>query len=87
MSSLRSHCSSVPFIPLVRKKLVREQPARTKPAQKQPVPQTPRQREINTKRRGELAELTFVLIATNLGFGAARPYGDSERYDVILDRP
>ncbi len=70
---------------LVRKKPVPEKPVRTKPAQKQPVPQTPRQREINTKRRGELAELTFVLKATNLGFGASRPYGDSERYDVILD--
>lgn len=63
-----------------RPKLVRTTPART-----QSVFQTPRQREINTKRRGELAELEFVLKAANRGFGVARPYGDSERYDVILD--
>ncbi len=48
-------------------------------------PNSARKRELNTKRRGELAELTFVLKAANLGFGVARPYGDSERYDVILD--
>ena len=48
-------------------------------------PNSARQRELNTKRRGELAELTFVLKAASLGFGVARPYGDSERYDVILD--
>ena len=42
-------------------------------------------RERNTKRRGELAELVFLLIATRLGFGVAKPYGDSERYDFILD--
>ncbi len=64
----------------VQKKLVR-----TKPVPEKPVPQTPRQRELTTKRRGELAELAFVLKAANLGFGVARPYGDSERYDVILD--
>jgi len=42
-------------------------------------------RERNTKRRGELAELVFLLIATRLGFGISKPYGDSERYDFILD--
>ena len=55
---------------------------RTPPASR---PNSARERELNTKRRGELAELTFVLKAANLGFGVARPYGDSERYDVILD--
>src|ERR1017187_8066038 len=69
----------------VRKKPVRKKPARKKPVPEKPVPQTPRQRELTTKRRGELAELAFVLKAANLGFGVARPYGDSERYDVILD--
>src|ERR1035441_2280018 len=64
--------------------------SRSKLVQKKPVPaanlpQTPQQRELNTKRRGELAELAFVLKAANLGFGVARPYGDSERYDVVLD--
>ena len=60
---------------LVLKKLVR----------KKSGSQTPRQRELNTKRRGELAELAFVLKAASLGFGVSRPFGDSERYDAILD--
>ena len=42
-------------------------------------------RELNTKRRGELAEIAFTLKAASLGFGVAKPYGDSERYDFILD--
>jgi hypothetical protein len=42
-------------------------------------------RELTTKRRGELAELAFALKASNLGFGVSKPYGDSERYDFILD--
>jgi hypothetical protein len=44
-----------------------------------------RQRELNTKRRGELAELAFTLNAATLGLGVSKPYGDSERYDVIVD--
>ena len=43
------------------------------------------QHELTTKRRGELAELAFTLKAASLGFGVAKPYGDSERYDFILD--
>jgi PD-(D/E)XK endonuclease len=56
-----------------------------------PSPRTPRQvsaaleRELTTKRRGELAELAFALKAASLGFGVSRPWGDSERYDFILD--
>lgn len=41
--------------------------------------------ELNTKRRGELAELAFTLKAARLGFAVAKPYGDSERYDFILE--
>ena len=41
--------------------------------------------ELTTKRRGELAELAFTLKAASLGFGVSKPYGDSERYDFILD--
>jgi len=52
---------------------------------KKPVPQTPRQRELSTKRRGELAELAFALKAAHQGLGVSRLYGDSERYDFILD--
>jgi hypothetical protein len=38
-----------------------------------------------TKRRGELSELAFFYKAAGLGFGVAKPWGDSERYDFILD--
>jgi hypothetical protein len=48
-------------------------------------PSPTRTRELNTKRRGELAELAFTLKAASLGFGVSKPYGDSERYDVIVD--
>ena len=37
------------------------------------------------KRKGEAAELAFMLKAVSLGFGVAKPWGDSERYDFILD--
>lgn len=37
------------------------------------------------KRRGELAELAFMQKAIALGFGVAKPWGDSDRYDFILD--
>jgi PD-(D/E)XK endonuclease len=50
-----------------------------------PRSQTPFERELTTKRRGEISELAFALAAARHGFGIARPYGDSERYDIILD--
>jgi len=37
------------------------------------------------KRRGELSKLAFFYKAASLGFGVAKPWGDSERYDFILD--
>jgi hypothetical protein len=39
----------------------------------------------NTKRTGELPEAAFLLKAETLGFHLAKPWGDSERYDFILD--
>ena len=39
----------------------------------------------NTKRAGEFSEAAFLLKASSLGFGVAKPWGDSERYDFILD--
>jgi PD-(D/E)XK endonuclease len=47
--------------------------------------QTPRQRELNTKRRGELAEIAFAHKAIAEGFAVSRPFGDSERYDLMVD--
>jgi hypothetical protein len=38
----------------------------------------------HTKRKGELSELAFVYKAVSLGFGVAKPYGDSERFDFIV---
>ncbi len=37
------------------------------------------------KRRGEAAEAVFLAKASGLGFGVSKPWGDSERYDFILD--
>ena len=39
----------------------------------------------NTKRAGERSEAAFLHKASQLGFGVAKPWGDSERYDFILD--
>ncbi len=37
------------------------------------------------KQRGELAEMAFMFKAAGLGFGVAKPWRESERYDFILD--
>src|SRR5438270_3478398 len=39
---------------------------------------------LSRKRRGELAELAFMRKAANLGFAVAKPWGDSDRYDVVV---
>jgi hypothetical protein len=48
-------------------------------------PQSARARRKNTKRCGERSEAAFLHKASSLGFGVAKPWGDSERYDFILD--
>jgi hypothetical protein len=40
----------------------------------------------NAKQNGELAELIFMGKAVSLGFGVAKPWGDSQRFDFILSR-
>jgi hypothetical protein len=62
-----------------------QRPAQALPARRSPQAQTPFEREQTTKRRGEISELAFALAAARHGFGISRPYGDSERYDIILD--
>ena len=42
-------------------------------------------RRKNPKRTGELSEAAFLLKAQSMGFHVAKPWGDSERYDFILD--
>jgi hypothetical protein len=62
-----------------------QRPAQALPAPPVPKAKTPFEREQSTKRRGEISELAFALAAARHGFGISRPYGDSERYDLILD--
>ena len=40
---------------------------------------------LNTKRIGELAEAAFLHKALRLGFRVTKPWGDSERYDFVLN--
>ena len=40
---------------------------------------------LASKRRGEVAEAAFLLKAATLGFSVAKPWGDSDRYDFIVD--
>src|SRR5437660_3478350 len=40
--------------------------------------------KLDGKHRGELAELAFMRKAATLGFGVAKPWGDCDRYDVIV---
>ena len=40
---------------------------------------------LHTKQRGELAELAFMFKAVSMGFGVSKPWGDTERYDIILN--
>ena len=37
------------------------------------------------KALGEAAEAAFLAKVTSLGFGVSKTWGDSERYDFILD--
>ena len=40
--------------------------------------------KLPAKRMGEWAEVCFAAAALSRGFSVAKPYGDSEPYDVIL---
>jgi hypothetical protein len=40
--------------------------------------------KLDNKHRGELAELAFMRKAASLGFAVAKPWGDCDRYDVIV---
>jgi hypothetical protein len=42
-------------------------------------------RRTNPKRMGELSEAAFLLKAQSMGFRVAKPWGDSERYDFIVN--
>jgi hypothetical protein len=53
----------------------------TSPLRKEEEPRKPR----NTKRAGEISEAAFLHKAVGLGFKVTKPWGDSERYDFVLD--
>ncbi len=40
--------------------------------------------KLDPKRRGELAELAFMRKAASLGLAVAKPWGDSDRYDIVV---
>lgn len=40
--------------------------------------------KLDNKHRGELAELAFMRKAASQGFAVAKPWGDSDRYDVVV---
>jgi PD-(D/E)XK endonuclease len=62
-----------------------QRPAQALPTRTNHPSKTPFEREDATKRCGETTQLAFALKAARLRFGVSHPYGDSERYDVILD--
>jgi hypothetical protein len=39
---------------------------------------------VTGKRRGEMAEAAFLAKAAELGFGIAKPWGDSDPFDFVL---
>jgi hypothetical protein len=46
--------------------------------------EVPHAGKLDNKHRGELAELAFMRKAATLGFAVAKPWGDCDRYDVIV---
>jgi hypothetical protein len=40
--------------------------------------------QLDGKHRGELAELAFMRKAATLGFAVAKPWGECDRYDVVV---
>ena len=55
-------------------------------ADSQPQPTIPNiGPQLPTKRRGEIAEAAFLHKAASLGFSVSKPWGESDRYDFILE--
>ena len=66
-------------------KTARRKAARKRAANKKKMRSDPGLRKTS-KHRGDVSEMQFMIEASNRGFGVAKPIGDNERYDVILDR-
>ena len=43
-------------------------------------------RELNSKQKGNITELTLMLEFLKLGYNVLTPYGDCERYDFVVDK-
>src|SRR6202795_740539 len=41
--------------------------------------------KVTGKRRGEMGEAAFLAKVSALGFGVAKTWGDSDRYDFVVD--
>jgi hypothetical protein len=39
----------------------------------------------HSKDRGDLTEMRFMVVATRRGLVVSKPYGDNEKYDLIVD--
>ena len=57
--------------------------SKSRPIHRNPRPQTTT--DLPPKRRGEVAEAAFLHKAASLGFSISKPWGESDRYDFILD--
>ena len=42
-------------------------------------------RKLTRKQRGEMAEAAFLAVAAALGMCVAKPWGESSRYDLVVD--
>ena len=63
-----------------------QRPAEASPSQPNSPPNSPNpSSRPNTKRTGERSEAAFLYQATQRRFAISKPWGDSERYDFILD--
>ena len=40
---------------------------------------------MNSKQKGNITELESILAFFRLGYNVLTPYGDSERYDFVVD--
>jgi hypothetical protein len=40
--------------------------------------------KLDSKQRGDLAEMIFMRKASSMGFGVAKPWADGERYDFVV---
>ncbi len=60
-------------------------PRSSKDKSRTPKPAVPTPRRKNTKVTGERSEANFLYKAASRNFGIAKPWGDSRRYDFILD--